>query len=114
MIKSKEQISVSTECNDSGKIKLYLSDLADFTNKNPKLRTFAHAVLKVGQEVEFHVHNGESESYYILSGKGLYNDNGELTEVTEGTVTYTPSGHGHGIKNIGDENLEFIALIVLD
>lgn len=71
-------------------------------------------MLKAGEEVEFHIHEGESESYYILSGKGLYNDNGELTEVAQGVVTYTPSGSGHGIKNISDENLEFIALIILD
>ena len=114
MIKNKKQISISTENNNSGEIKLYLSDLADFSNRNPKLRTFAHAVLKAGEEVEFHIHEGESESYYILSGKGLYNDNGELTEVAQGAVTYTPSGSGHGIKNISDENLEFIALIILD
>lgn len=114
MIKSKEQISIGTESNDRGNIKLYLSDLAGFPNRNPKLRTFSHAVLKVGEEVEFHVHERESESYYILSGKGLYNDNGEIVEVTKGTVTFTPSGSGHGIKNIGNENLEFIALIILD
>ena len=53
MIKNKKQISISTENNNSGEIKLYLSDLADFSNRNPKLRTFAHAVLKAGEEVEF-------------------------------------------------------------
>ena len=114
MIKNKEEITVSTEKNNNGEIKLYLSDLADFANRNSKLRTFAHAVLKSGEEVEFHIHQGESESYYVLSGKGLYNDNGEMVEVTKGTVTFTPSGSGHGIKNIGNEDLEFIALIVLD
>ena len=114
MIKNKEEISVSTENNNNGEIKLYLSDLADFANRNSKLRTFAHAVLKPGEEVEFHIHQGESESYYILSGKGLYNDNGKIVEVTKGTVTFTPSGSGHGIKNNSEENLEFIALIILD
>ena len=114
MIKNKEEITVKTELNDSGEIKLYLHDLADFKKRNPKLRMFSHAVLNVGEEVEFHIHNGESESYYILSGKALYNDNGELTEITKGSVTFTASGNGHGIKNIGKENLEFIALIMLD
>ncbi len=31
-----------------------------------------------------------------------------------GTVTYTPSGSGHGIKNTGSDMLTFIALIILD
>lgn len=114
MIKNKDVITIKTEQNNSGEIKLYLYDLSNFRDKNPKLRTFSHAVLNVGEEVEFHIHNGESESYYVLSGKGLYNDNGELVEVTKGTVTFTPSGSGHGIKNIGNEDLEFIALIILD
>lgn len=114
MIKNKQQISVSTERNNNGEIKLYLYDLADFPKKNSKLETFAHAVLKKGEEVEFHIHEGESESYYILSGNGVYNDNGTAVDVTKGTVTFTPSGCGHGIKNISDENLEFIALIIAD
>lgn len=114
MIKNKEEITVSTEENNNGEIKLYLSDLADFANRNTKLRTFAHAVLKPCEEVEFHIHQGESESYYILSGKALYNDNGEIIKIDKGSVTFTPSGNGHGIKNIGKEPLEFIALIILD
>lgn len=114
MIKTKEEIKITTESNSEGAVKMYLSDLADFAGKNPKLRTFALAQLKSGEEVEFHVHEGECESYYIISGKGLYNDNGEEIEVLPGTVTFTPSGSGHGIKNIGSEMLEFIALIILD
>ena len=60
MIKNKEEITVKTELNDSGEIKLHLHDLADFKGANPKLRMFSHAVLNVGEEVEFHIHNGES------------------------------------------------------
>jgi mannose-6-phosphate isomerase-like protein (cupin superfamily) len=114
MIKTREQLEVKTESNVSGDVKLFLSNLADFEGKNPKLRMFAHASLKPGEEVEFHIHNGESESYYILSGTGDYDDNGTHMIVNPGTVTFTPSGSGHGIKNIGREMLEFIALIILD
>lgn len=114
MIKTKEQIKISTEKNEKGENKLYLSDLASFCGKNPKLRTFSHAVLKKGEEVEFHIHEGECEFYYILSGKALYDDNGTLKQIQKGDVTYTPPGSGHGIKNTGDEDLEFIALIILD
>ena len=114
MVKTKEQQKVKTESNIRGDIKLYLSDLADFEGRNPKLRTFALAQLKPGEEVEFHIHNNESESYYILSGSGVYNDNGTEMEIFPGTVTFTPSGTGHGIKNNGSELLEFVALILLD
>ena len=114
MVKTKEQLKITTESNASGDVKLFLTNLGDFTGKNPKLRTFARACLKPGEEVEFHIHHGESESYYILSGQGDYNDNGAHTVVFPGDVTFTPSGSGHGIKNTGTEMLEFIALIILD
>lgn len=114
MIKCKENIEINTESNKDGEIKLYLSDLADFEERNQKLRLFSHAKLRVGEEVEYHIHEGESETYYILSGKGIYNDNGTEMLVEEGTLTFTPSGNGHGLKNIGDEDLSFIALILLD
>lgn len=91
-----------------------MSNLADFANKNPKLRKFPLAELEVGGEVEFHIHNGESESYYIISGNGMYNANGKEISVSPGTVTFTPSNSGHSIKNTGDEKLVFIALIILD
>ncbi len=114
MLKIKEQLKIRTESNTSGEIKLLLSDLADFDERNQKLRTFALAQLKPGEAVEFHVHTNECEYYYILSGRGIYNDNGTESEILPGAVTFTPSGTGHGIKNNGKEMLEFIALILLD
>lgn len=114
MIKSKNELKNTTEFNQKGEIKLYLSDLAEFDIRNDKLRTFALAQLKPQEEVEFHVHEGEAEYYYILSGTGLYTDNKSKIDVTPGTVTFTPSGSGHGIKNTGSEMLEFIALIIKD
>ena len=114
MIKTKDELSVVSEFNEQGIEKLLLSDLSDFPEKNKKLRMFSLAELKEGEEVEFHTHEGEFESYYIISGKGLYNDNGEEFAVVPGTVTFTPSGSGHGIKNIGTEKLTFIALIIAD
>ena len=114
MIIKKEDLKVTTESNKKGEAKLFLSNLSDFAEKNPKVRMFALAELKPGESVDYHVHNGESETYYILSGKALYNDNGDEYEALPGTVTFTPSGSGHGITNVGDEMLSFIALIVLD
>lgn len=114
MIKTKEQIMVTTEENSKGETKMYLSDLKEFEGKNPRLRMYSLARLKPGEMVEFHVHEGECEYYYILSGHGVYDDNGTKTKVEEGTITFTPSGEGHGIENTGDEMLEFMALVILD
>ncbi len=109
-----DQQAIKKEQNAMGADKLFLNNLADFVGKNPKLRTFALAQLNPGEEVAYHFHKGECEYYYIISGKGIYNDNGEDIEAIPGLVTFTPSGSGHGIKNTGDKILEFIALILLD
>ena len=77
-----------------------------------KGRVFSHAVLKPGCEVGWHIHQGEGETYYILKGVGTYNDDGTTLEVFPGDVTFTDSGQGHAIKNNGEEDLEFIALIL--
>ncbi len=114
MIKTKTEQKINTETNAKGDIKLSLSDLADFDIRNPKLRMFSLAELKEGEEVEYHRHDGECEYYYIISGVGLYNDNGEERFVSPGTVTFTPSGESHGIKNTGSAMLRFIALIIKD
>ena len=114
MYQYKEQQAVKAEQNAQGVDKLFLNNLTNFDGKNPKLRTFALAQLKPGEEVGYHIHNAECEYYYILSGTGVYNDNGEEIEAVPGLVTFTPSGNGHGIKNTGTEMLEFIALILRD
>ena len=114
MIKFENELKKVTEENIKGEVKLTLSGLADFDIRNEKLRMFSLAELKPGEEVEFHIHENECEYYYIISGNGLYNDNGKEIDVVPGTITFTPSGEGHGIKNSGNDLLKFIALIILD
>ena len=81
---------------------------------NGKGRVFAHTTIQPGSSIGYHEHHGESETYYILSGKGDYNDNGTVRPVKAGDITYTPNGCGHGLENTGDENLVFMALIIYD
>lgn len=44
---------------------------------NAKGRLFAKNVLKPGTSIGLHDHVGDSETYVILSGEGLVNDNGD-------------------------------------
>lgn len=81
-------------------------------NQVKNIGLYGRVVLKPLQSVEYHVHTGEIESYYILSGTGLYNDNGNTVPVKAGDVTYTADGNGHGITNNTNEDLVFLALIV--
>jgi mannose-6-phosphate isomerase-like protein (cupin superfamily) len=77
-----------------------------------KGRVFAHSTLEPGCSIGFHIHQDESETYYIYSGTGEFDDNGILKTVTAGDVTFTGAGEGHGLKNTGTEPLHFIALIL--
>ena len=77
-----------------------------------KGRVFSHSILKPGCEIGWHIHHGDGETYCILSGKGEYSDNGSEVEVVPGDVTFCDAEEGHALKNIGEEDLETIALIL--
>jgi mannose-6-phosphate isomerase-like protein (cupin superfamily) len=114
MYKEIKQLTTETKFNNEGKENMYMTNLADFDASDPRIRLFSLVQVKPGEEVQYHMHIGESEHYFILSGQGIYNDNGNKVEVTAGMVTLTPSGQGHSIRNTGDEMLTFIALILAD
>lgn len=76
-----------------------------------KGRVFAHTTVYPGSSIGYHVHHNESETYYILSGSGRYNDNGLIIDVTPGDVLFCGDGEGHGIEAI-DSPIEMIALIL--
>ena len=79
-----------------------------------KGRMFSRVTLKSGCSIGYHVHEGDSELFYILSGSAEYNDNGEIRIVSAGDVTICPPGTGHGIANKSEETVEFIAVIVYE
>jgi len=86
----------------------HLADAAEMYNNS---RLFANLTIKPGCSIGHHVHEGETEFFYVMSGSALYDDNGTEVELSQGDVTVTPSGHGHSIYNNGDTDLELIALI---
>lgn len=77
-------------------------------------RVFGHTTVYPGSSIGYHVHEKESETYYILSGTAKFNDNGTIRMIKAGDVTFTGSGEGHGIEVIGEEPVEMIALILFD
>ena len=64
------------------------------------------------EEVGEACHHGETESYFILTGHGTYDDNGEKQPANPGDLFLCKDGDAHGIKNTGDEELTFMALIL--
>ena len=114
MYKELHQLKTEAKLGSAGQEKMFKTNLADFEKWNKRIRLFSLVQVKPGEEVDYHMHVGECESCFILSGKGIYNDNGTKIDAIPGMVTFCPSGEGHAIKNTGDEMLAFIALIVVE
>ena len=77
-----------------------------------KCRMFANIVLEKDCSLGFHAHHGESETYYILEGSGIYNDTGNEIPVSAGDVLVCRAGNGHGLKNQNQEPLRYVALVI--
>ncbi len=112
MIKTREQQTKTSEYNEKGIKAFDLYDLKEFKGISDKIVQFSYVEIDEGEEVPFHVHEGDAENYYIISGEGLYDDNGKEIAVSSGVITFTPSGHGHALKNVGRGKLTFIALVL--
>ena len=112
LTKAGEREVKSVERAHGGAGHLVIETLLDEAGLGDAGKMFARVVVKPSCEVGHHEHHGEVEAYYILSGNGMYDDNGKAISVEAGDVLFCPDGNGHGIKNTGTEDLEFIALIL--
>lgn len=95
-----------------GKGHLIIKHLLGEQELNGKCGLYAEVTIEPGCSLGFHEHHGESETYYILKGQGIYSDNGALRMVKAGDVTFTPDGQGHALTNTEDTDLVFMALII--
>lgn len=62
-----------------------------------------------GTEQPLHSHEAE-QCYYIVAGKGLLTINEETQEVSLGDAIYIPPNATHGIRNSGEETLEYLSI----
>ena len=77
-------------------------------------RLFATITLPPDASIGVHSHEGETEVFYVLQGFAEYNDNGKMVTIEEGDTAACASGESHGIKNIGQEELVLMAVIISD
>ena len=114
MIRKKEDCKVEYRekmRDGNGTVEL-TSFIAGPEELNDKGRLFSKITLKSGCSIGFHIHENDSELFYILKGTAEYNDNGEIKTVSAGDVTICPAGTGHGIANNSEETVELVAVIV--
>jgi len=77
-----------------------------------KGRLFAKFTMAPGASIGPHVHEGEMESFFIISGEAEVTDGGETITLHPGDLSLTQSGEGHTLKSTGDTPLEVIAVIL--
>ena len=76
-----------------------------------KVTLFAKVTILPGDELSYHEHHGETETYHILSGGGMYQDNDKTYPVQAGMTTFCEDSSGHAISCLGEEPLVFLAMI---
>ncbi len=91
---------------------VYVTEFVSSAELNEKGRLFGNIHLDPGASIGYHVHEGESELFYIIKGEAIYNDNGTEYPLCEGDTAVVTSGNGHSIANKGTEPVDLIALIL--
>lgn len=89
-----------------------ITNLATPAELNQKGRLFANITLRPGCGIGYHVHEQDTELFYVLQGTALYDDNGSQRQVCAGDVLLCPAGTGHAITNNGSGDVALCALIL--
>lgn len=69
MYKQIEQLKTQTKRNSEGKEKMLKTNLADFDAWDPRVRLYSLIQVKPGEEVDYHTHMGESETFSFFLGR---------------------------------------------
>ena len=79
-----------------------------------KGRMYARITLVPGSSIGYHIHEGEMETFHIISGSAKISDNGTEIIAETGDTILTQSLNGHSVECAGDEPLVMIALIIFE
>lgn len=96
--------------NNTGNLKILSSwMLISPQNSNAKNLSVQISEVPVGSEQPIHQHEPE-QCYYIIKGQGLMVIEDETGHVTAGDAVHIQSNLKHGIKNIGNDVLEYLTV----
>lgn len=96
-----------------GKGHITIERLLNEQELNGKCGLYAKVTIGPNCSLGYHEHHGETETYYMLSGEGSYNDNGTMIPAKAGDVFFCKDGDGHALENTGETDIVFMALIIL-
>jgi mannose-6-phosphate isomerase-like protein (cupin superfamily) len=102
------EIFNKSNSRNTGKLEILTSHmLISPQNSSTKNLSIQISTIPKGSGQPIHAHDPE-QCYYIIKGTGLMIIEDETREVTSGDAIYIPPNKNHGIKNIGDEVLEYL------
>jgi mannose-6-phosphate isomerase-like protein (cupin superfamily) len=114
MIKrAEEMISEIKEQMRGGKGSVKITHIYKQEELTGKARLCARITINPGCSIGLHEHIGEEEIFYVIQGRGIANDNGDIRELCEGDALLTGGGASHSIENTGNEELVLLAVILL-
>lgn len=98
----------------------HLDDLAIHAESYADYRQFfetkrlnvTHVSIRPGETVPAHTHRDEDQIYYVASGSGFVELDGERTDVTAGSAVLIPLGTEHLITNTGSDRLDYVFFVV--
>ena len=106
-----EHIDAEKRFGGSGTI--HIQKLLSPAELDGKCAMYARVTIPPHASMGVHKHEGNTETYHILSGRARYNDNGTEIVIGPGTTTFCADGEVHAIANASDtEELVFMALII--
>lgn len=70
--------------------------------------------LNPGDEIGYHVHQNETEIYYVLEGELEFNDNGQEKTAKKGDILFTGHNTGHSAVNKSDKPATIFAIIIME
>ena len=97
----------------NGKGEIQIEHLLSESKLDGKCDMFAKVTIGPGCSIGYHERHGNTETYHILQGEALYNDNGKEITLHTGDTSFCPDGEKHAIANAARSgDLVFMALIV--
>lgn len=113
MIKTARNMEVETVQNmRGGNGAVMVTHLLSEGEYNGKARIIAKYLLRPGCSIGFHRHEQEEEIIYMLSGRAVYNENGNERFLNKGDCAIALSGQIHSIANNTDNDVEFITTVL--
>ena len=87
---------------------VFMKTLVD-AQTNP-LATVHRVRIAPGGEIVPHIHDKSAETFLITAGQALCALGDATTEFRAGNLGYAPAGTRHGLKNMGSEDVDLVAI----